>query len=155
MFNPSPFPSRLHFSLLLIGARCPNAMAFWKCEANSRPLTFRNFCHVLFERGWGDQAGRTINMDATSSNVAFFLRVFACLCVRGGGGTLCVQSLTFLPAHPQIWVSNPQSESIFWRRSRTKLLLLLRCRASHLSCVPLSGAPLLYLACCHGSTSVT
>lgn len=25
-------------------------------------------------------------MDATSSNVAFFLRVFACLCVRGGGG---------------------------------------------------------------------
>lgn len=25
-------------------------------------------------------------MDATSSNVAFFLRVFACLCVWGGGG---------------------------------------------------------------------
>lgn len=27
-------------------------------------------------------------MDATSSNVAFFLRVFACLCV-GGGDSMC------------------------------------------------------------------
>lgn len=48
MFNLSPFPSRLRSSQPVIGASCPNAMAFWKCEANSHPLTFRNFCHVFF-----------------------------------------------------------------------------------------------------------
>uniref|UniRef100_A0A3Q2Q162 Coiled-coil domain containing 149a n=1 Tax=Fundulus heteroclitus TaxID=8078 RepID=A0A3Q2Q162_FUNHE len=87
MFNPSPSPSRLRSSQPVIGASCPNAMAFWKCEANSRPLTFRNFCHVLFfflTEG-GEEA---INMDATSSNVAFFslplslsLPVCVCVCV--------------------------------------------------------------------------
>lgn len=98
MLNPSAFPPRLDSSPPRIGASCPNAMAFWKCEANSRPLTFRNFCSVLFERGGGEGG---INMDASSSNVALFLRA-ARRWLR-----LDVQSLTFLPAHPQIWVSNP------------------------------------------------
>jgi len=106
------------------------------------PWHFGNVRHILVrwhsETGMGD--GGAINTDASSSNVAFFLAVCVCVCVcvkRWLG--LYVQSLTFLPAHPQIWVSNPQSENIFGWRSRTKLFLLPRCGASHLSCVPLSG----------------
>lgn len=39
----------------------------------------------------GDGGCRAINMDASSSNVAFFLHVFACVCVWGGkvAETLC------------------------------------------------------------------
>lgn len=39
----------------------------------------------------GDGGRGAINMDASSSNVAFFLRVFACVCVGGKkvAGTLC------------------------------------------------------------------
>lgn len=88
MLNPSAFPSRLDSSLPRIGASCPNAMAFWKCEANSRPLTFRNFCSVLFERGWVDVGGGGINMDASSSNVALFLRVVVYV-GKKVAGTLC------------------------------------------------------------------
>lgn len=84
-------------------------------------------------------------MDASSSQVC-------AACERRCPG-VSVLYLTFLPAHPQIWVSNPQSEPHFSRAA--ELLPPPRCAAWRSSHVLLSEALLLYLGCCYGSLPVT
>lgn len=111
---------------------------------------------VFSLKGDGRGMGGRGHKYGCSSNVAFFLHVLCVyVCAREKvAGTLCAVFNLFAFTSTNMGQYSPKWEHILAERSRTKLLLLRRCGESHLSCVPLSGALLLYLACCHGSTSV-
>lgn len=117
MFNPSPFlslpASASHWCKL---PKCHGILEMWSKFSPADiqkllPSSLWKGRRVGARKGW-----RGINMDASSSNVAFFLHVFVCACAGTRWLGFCVQSLTFLSAHPRIWVSNHQSESIFWQK---------------------------------------